>query len=307
MDLASPKMVPTAVQNSQMRRASRASIATALFLIILKAVTVFFTHSIAMLSSLIDSCQDLMTSTINLVAIHHATTPADDIHRFGHGKAQALGSLIQSIIILLASLFLLYKSINTLRQPASIDHLPMGITITLIALGLTITLVRYQTHVIKATGSLSIKADRAHYTGDILMNIGVLITMTLSYLFNVHFLDAIFGVGVAIYLLTIVYELIKESLAMLMDAELPADARTSLIQTILQSPTTPPLSAIYDIKTRQSGTNTIVQFTLHLPADTPLSLIQQTTDQINAHLHQSHPTIETIILVAPDKTPTSLV
>ena len=75
-------------KNKLMIGASIASVATATTLIITKAVAVLMTGSIAILASLFDSIQDLMTSGINFLTIRHSLQPADKKHRFGHGKAQ---------------------------------------------------------------------------------------------------------------------------------------------------------------------------------------------------------------------------
>ena len=97
-------------QNTLMKWASFASVSTAFFLVILKFWAYIVTGSMAILSSLLDSAQDMLTSLVNLFAIKHAIEPADAHHRFGHGKAQALGSLGQSIIIALAGFFLILES-----------------------------------------------------------------------------------------------------------------------------------------------------------------------------------------------------
>ena len=67
-----------------------ASVATATTLIFMKTIAFFMTGSIAILASLFDSVQDLMTSAINFFTVRHSLQPADKKHRFGHGKAQGI-------------------------------------------------------------------------------------------------------------------------------------------------------------------------------------------------------------------------
>ena len=73
-----------------MRMASIASMSVATLLIVGKAAAWLATDSVAMLSSLIDSSLDLLSSMITFLAIRQALQPADAEHRFGHGKAEAL-------------------------------------------------------------------------------------------------------------------------------------------------------------------------------------------------------------------------
>ena len=83
-----------------MRQATYAAVAVAVTLVVIKAVAVYMTGSVAMLGTLFDSLLDGAASLLNLVAVRHALTPADDEHRFGHGKAEALAGMGQSIFIL---------------------------------------------------------------------------------------------------------------------------------------------------------------------------------------------------------------
>ena len=76
-----------------MRLATYASVATATVLAILKLVAWVMTDSVSLLSTLIDSLLDVAASLVTLFAIRQALTPADNEHRFGHGKAEPLASL----------------------------------------------------------------------------------------------------------------------------------------------------------------------------------------------------------------------
>ena len=163
--------------NRLMKQASYASLAMAISLIILKAIAFFITGSMAILSGLFDSVQDLMTASVNMLAIRQATEPDDKHHRFGHGKAQAIGSLVQACIIFMAGTFLMIEAIKRFLNPEPLERLGWGVVVTVIAVMATLALVKFQTYVVHKTNSLSIHADKAHYTGDVMMNIGILLSM----------------------------------------------------------------------------------------------------------------------------------
>ena len=247
--------------NKLMKQAGLASVTVALTLIILKTVTFLITGSVAILSSLFDSTQDLLTSGVNMVAIHHATEPADREHRFGHGKAQGIGSLIQAVIIAIASAFLMIESIRRFCNPEPLEKVSLGLIITIVAIMMTFFLIRFQSYVIRETKSLSIGADRAHYTGDIMMNIGVIISLICSYYLGWEKVDSVFGISVSLYLFVVVYQILKDSFSMLMDKEMPEEFRKN-IHDIARS--FPEVTLIHDLKTRQSGSHAFVQFSIHL-------------------------------------------
>ena len=281
-----------------MRWVSLASLSVAFTLIILKGLAFLWTGSVAILSGLFDSVQDLMTSAVNMIAVHQATAPADKEHRFGHGKAQAVGSLIQACIIASAAFFLMIEAIERFNNPKTLERIGAGIWVTVTALILTIILVRVQAYVVKKTGSLSIKADQAHYNGDILMNIGILISMAGSYYFNYTRLDALFGMGVSLYLCFVVYQVIKESIKMLMDSEMPEEFREQ-IKEIAHS--FPAVIKVHDLKTRQSGSNVFVQFCVHFEETMTLRQAHDISDMIEDRIKEKFPDTEIIIHQEPER------
>lgn len=282
--------------NRLMKAAGIASMATALGLIVLKLVTFLLTGSMAILSSLFDSIQDSMTSTVNMIAIRHAIEPADKEHRFGHGKAQALGGVSQAFIIAVASLFLLKESCSRLFNPQPLTEIGLGLFITVLALIATLILIRFQKYVIKKTNSLSIKADMAHYTGDILMNIGVIVSMTTAYYLGWTFIDALFGIGVAVYLFVVVYHITKESFKMLMDTEMPESFRRKIKDIVTSYPE---VKEIHDLKTRLSGDCVFIQFCIHLDKKMTLEQAHDITDKIEAKIIEKVPTAQVIIHIEP--------
>lgn len=281
-----------------MKQAGYTSVSVAIFLVLLKTVTFVLTGSVAILSSLFDSVQDMMTSAVNMIAIRQAVNPADKEHRFGHGKAQAIGSLIQSFIIAAAGLFLLLESVERFCRPRPLHQICIGLIIMTVAVIATIILVRFQSYVIRRTQSLSIRADRAHYAGDILMNVGVMVSMVLTYLTGWTRWDSLFGCGVAGYLFIVVYQIIRESLGMLMDTEMSDDFRKQ-IEAVARSFSS--VKGIRDLRTRQSGSNAFVQFCIILDDSLTLRQAHDITDQIEDKIKERFPDTEIIIHPEPQR------
>lgn len=211
-----------------MLQASYTSIGVTIVLLTLKFLAFISTNSVAVLSSLFDSIQDLMTSGINFLAVHHSVTPADKEHRFGHGKAQAIGGLFQAIIIFISALILMFQSCQHIQNPQVPDVFSLGTVLLIISIILTLLLLKFQRYVIKKTNSISIRADMAHYTGDIGMNLGVIASLVASTLFDIYWLDILFGIGVGLYLCKVTWEIAKEAMGILMDQELPESIQNQI-------------------------------------------------------------------------------
>ena len=110
-----------------MRRATYASVAVATVLIAAKIVAWVLTDSVSVLSSLLDSLLDVAASLVNLVAVRHALEPADDEHRFGHGKAEAVAGLVQSAFIAGSALLLFSEAVHRLWSPVPVENGAVGI------------------------------------------------------------------------------------------------------------------------------------------------------------------------------------
>ena len=277
---------------------SIASLATTGLLLLLKAVAFVGTGSIAILSSLFDSVQDFMTSLINMVAVYQAVQPADKGHRFGHGKAQGIGALLQAFIIAVSAVLLLIESATHLLKKDPIQHIGLGIWIILTSMLLTIILVLFQNYVVRQTASVSIKADRAHYAGDTLMNLGVLLSLVATKFLGWSWIDGAFGILVAIYLFYTVWYIMKETCALLMDSELAPAIRQDIRQIVLA---TPKVKALSDLRTREGGNQKFVQFNVQFSGKESLRAAHNTLDQLEAKIKAKYPDMDVIIHAEPWK------
>ena len=245
-----------------MKRATYASVLVASILIIIKLFAWFITGSVSVLSSLIDSSLDLMASIFNMIAVRHSLLPADDIHRFGHGKAEPLAGLGQAAFITGSSVFLCIEAIHRIINPEEIEKGGVAIVVMLISMMLSIILILYQRHVVMRTESLAIGADSIHYLNDVGINLGVIIAVILSVWFDWTYADPIFALGIAVIILYSVWKIARLSLDQLMDSELP-DAQRTRIQCLAESH--PQVHNVHDLRTRKSGQNKFIQ--LHIVID----------------------------------------
>jgi ferrous-iron efflux pump FieF len=103
-----PKPISTASTEDArlLRLATSASMLVATLLIVAKAFAFFATGAVSLLASLVDSLIDAAASLLNFLAVRYALAPADREHRFGHGKAESLAALLQSVLILGSSFYL---------------------------------------------------------------------------------------------------------------------------------------------------------------------------------------------------------
>ena len=280
---------------SLIRWATYASVSVAVFLITIKLIAWGRSDSVSLLATLVDSVLDAFASIINLIAVRHALTPADKEHRFGHGKAEALAGLSQSLFIAGSSLFLLLEAAQTFLNPAEIKHAFSGIAVMAISIIATLGLVSFQHYVIKKTRSVAIRADALHYKSDILVNCAVILALWLSTM-GLNIFDPIIGGLIACYILYSVWSIVSISLDQLMDRELSDEVRAKIKQLVLAHPQS---RGIHDLRTRHSGTMTFIQFHLEIEDDLTLVHAHNVSDEIELELLKIYPDSEIIIHIDP--------
>jgi ferrous-iron efflux pump FieF len=286
------EMLSSATRERLMRRATYASVGAASLLILAKLGAWLSTDSISMLSTLVDSLLDAAASLVNLLAVCHALAPADAEHRFGHGKAEALASLVQSAFIGGSALFLMFAAGARLLSPVLPRHSNLGLMVMALSVAVTLVLVAYQRHVIRHTSSLAISADSLHYQGDIMINLGVAASLWLTSRLHWPWLDPLFGIGVALYLVYTVAGIGRQALDMLMDRELPEADRHHIAELARGHPE---VVDVHDIRTRASGARAFIQ--LHLELDGAMSLRQahRVADGVMNRIQGAFPQAEVLI------------
>ena len=274
-----------------LKLASVASVITAGFLIVAKLIAWYMTGSISLLASLVDSVMDSIASLINLFAIRYSLQPADEQHRFGHGKAEPLAGLAQAAFIAGSAVFLIFHAIDRLRYGHAIEQIGIGIGVMILAIFLTLVLLAIQRYVIRKTDSTAIRADSLHYLTDLLTNMSILLALYLSTL-GWEWADPVFAIGVAIYIFYSAFQIGHEAFQQLMDRELPDEILEQIQATAMSHPE---VTGTHETRTRQSGQTRFVQLHLELNENMSLKRAHEIADQVEAEIMAFLPGAEVII------------
>lgn len=283
-------------QSFLMRSGAWASVSVAIILSILKLVAWKQSDSVSLFSSLLDSILDGMASIVNLLAVHWALKPADDDHRFGHGKVENLAGLVQSGFIGASALFLFYESIERFFNPREIENSNWALAVMGVSVVLTIFLVLYQKYVIKHTESAAIEADSLHYLTDLLTNVGTIVAILLATLMGLLWVDALFALLIAFYILKSAWEIGAESFQVLMDQEVETVKRDQMIQIILNHKE---VSSFHMLRTRRVGSQIFLQADLEMRGDMSLEEAHAVGDVIEEGLEEAFPGIDVTLHFDP--------
>jgi len=253
-----------AQETAKKTAAARLSIFVAAFLILLKAGTGLLTGSISVWASLLDSTTDLFASIVNLIVVYAAARPADQDHLYGHGKAESLGSLFQSIAIAGSGIFLITEAVHRLIGARETQSEGLGVLAMIVAIGVSLALASHLKRVARETESPAIKSDAAHYSIDVYTTGGALIALLATAITNWHAADPIISIIISIYILWSAVRVARESIDVLMDRYLGIDVDESVAR-IVKDFETQGVRGFHELRTRRSGSQKFID--LHLEVD----------------------------------------
>ena len=284
-----------ATSSSLNRSAAYASISMAGALVAIKGWAAWSTGSTAMLGSLADSGLDLVSSIATLAGVWVAGQPADDNHRFGHGKAEALSAMFQVVLIAFSALGLGVHAIDQLIHGGRTQAAGAGIVVSGVAIVGTLAVIGWQRHVIRRTGSLAISTDHIHYQADLLVNIAVIAALVLDQYVGFRLADPLFGLGIACWLGWGAWVASQEALIQLMDREWPEEKKARFLEVLSHHPQ---LRGVHDLRTRTAGNHDFVQFHVWVDGRMTVTEAHRVMDELEVKVLEEFPGVE--ILIHPD-------
>jgi ferrous-iron efflux pump FieF len=283
--------------NAATRLATTVAVSMALLLIVLKGHAWLQSGSVALLGSLADSFLDLVTSSIMFLAVRYASQPADEEHRFGHGKAEAVAALAQGGLTAASAMLLAYASVQRFIAGAPVQAPEEGIIVSLIAIVTTLILVLLQKRVIAKTASVAIEADHAHYQGDILLNGSVILALVLESYLHLRGADNLFGLAIAGVILVGGYRAARRAWDMLIDKSWADDNQQKLLALVMAHSE---VRHVHALRARTSGLDKFVDF--HIWVDPQLSVAEghRIAHEVEATLEAAFAHTDFLIHVEPD-------
>lgn len=243
--------------------AGAASVGMAALLVVLKLWALGQTGALSVAASLADSAMDLMMSLAAMAALIYAAKPADEDHAFGHTSAEDLAALGQALFILISAAVIAFAATQRLLDPnsAALQAQEHGILVMGLSVVLTLCLVVWQGYVARRTGSKVVAADRLHYLGDLLPNIGAIFSLWASASFGMGQIDSVVAIGAAVMLSLGAFRIGKGAFDALMDRRADPDVIAGIAAI---AETWPGVHGFHDLKTRTAGSRIFVHLHIEL-------------------------------------------
>lgn len=264
--------------------AAKLSILSNLILTSLKFIAGIITGSMSIVSEAIHSLSDLFASIVTFFSVLKSSKPADDDHPYGHGKYEDMSGFIEGMLIIFASLCIIYEAVRKIihNQPIETEN-TLGIAVMFLAVVMNFLISAYLFRVSKESNSISLYADGQHLRTDVYSSIGVLLGLIVIKLTGYYVLDSLIAIFVALFIFNTGYKIIKQTWMRLLDHSLPEE-EINKIKNIVSNFSPDVTLKEQSIKTRRTGPSIDIDLILQFKENTTLCECHKICDEIEKQI-----------------------
>lgn len=262
------------------------SIISNIILTVLKIIVGIISGSISIMSEAIHSLSDFLASVLTFFSVIKSSQPADEDHPYGHGKYEDMAGFIEGILIIIASIYIIYKSAKKIifGLPTDTEN-TLGIAVMLIATIMNFIVSSLLFKVAKESNSISLYADGQHLRTDVYSSFGVFLGLILIQSTGHAVLDPIIAILIAVLIYKTGYSLSKKAMMNLLDHSLPEKDIEQITQIVNQLSNSAVLKE-HSIKARQLGPTKDIDLILQFPADTTICECHKICDEIEKQIQK---------------------
>jgi len=278
---------------------ARLSIYSNTLLLVIKLAVGFFLGSISVLSEALHSGIDLLAAVIANYSVKKAGQPADDEHKFGHGKFENVSGTVEAFLILIAAIIILYKAVEkiVLGGRMETEFIGIGIIVMGISAAVNFYVSRRIMAVAKKAESIALEADAYHLTTDVYTSLGVFIGLVLIRLTGNSIFDPVMAIIVGIIILKASYDLTRRSVSGIMDVKL-SDTEEEIIKSIIHDHYSQ-YAEYHDLRSRMSGAERFVDLHLVVPKNQNVVDAHDFCDHLEKEIKEKIPNLSILIHIEP--------
>lgn len=266
--------------------------------VILKLIVGLFTGSVAILSEAIHSLLDLLASFIAFLSVRISSKPADKEHPYGHGKVENISGTIETLLIFVAGIWIIYECIHKIITPTPIKLPVLGILVMLLGALINFVVSRIVYRTAKNINSVAMKSNALHLLTDVYTSLGVALSLLIVHLTGWYILDPIIGIILACYIMIEAFKLMKEAFPPLLDARLSKEEEEQIIQ-IIESFKDEYIE-YHDFRTRRSGAEEYIDFHLVVASNKSIETVHDLCDRIEEKINNLFHQANILIHLEPE-------
>lgn len=279
-------------------RAALLSILSNTILVVFKLAVGIMMQSVSVISEAVHSGIDLMAAVIAWFSIRESGKPADDEHRFGHGKIENVAGTIEALLIFGAAVYIIIKAaMKIISGTVEVEALGSGAAVMALSAMANYFVSRHLLKVARRTDSVALEADAMHLRTDVYTSIGVLAGLIAIKLTGIHLLDPLVAIGVALIIIKAAYDLTRNAFFPILDVRLP-DAEEQIILDVLKGHPGKVLE-YHKLRTRKSGNIRQIDMHLLVPKGLTVGEAHSLSHEITRQIEKSLPDSQILVHIEP--------
>lgn len=272
------------------------SVIAAVFLTGFKLLIGLLTGSLGILSEALHSGLDLVAAVITYFSVKISDKPADDEHNYGHGKIENLSALIETFLLLITCVWIIYEAVDRIvNKNTHIEVTIWSYIVVISSIIIDINRSRMLSKAAKKHNSQALEADALHFSTDIWSSVVVLFGL-IGAQFGLHLADSVAAIAVALIVLFVSYRLGKRAIDVLLDSA-PKESK-NIVNQILEN--YPEVKKFHQVKIRTSGADTFIKFNIHVDPLISLKETHELCDKIEQEIKDLIPRSEVFIHAEPE-------
>lgn len=269
--------------------AAAASVGTAVVLVSLKIFLTWYTGSLGILSEALHSGLDMLAAIITLLSVRISDRPADADHTYGHGKVESFSAFIQTGLLLLTALYVIYEAFHRIFT-REVHIKPSLLAIGILGMMAIMDVIRSRAldKVARKYQSEALEADALHFSTDVWSTLVVMFGMAcawsgkrfdLEWLYYADPLAALFVAGVVIW---VAGQLGKRTMDALLDAA-PAGLQERIVGAVQD------LEGVLNaqrVRVRRAGRHHFVDITISVPRTATFEQVHAISDSVERRVEE---------------------
>lgn len=189
--------------------------------------------SLALISDALHNLSDVISVILAYLAHRIGLRPQTLKSTFGYKRAEILAAFINAITLIAISVYLMVEAGKRFLNPKEVDYLWMlGLGILgVIANGLSVIILHHNKE-----ENLNIRAAYLHLIGDALTSLAVVAGAVCIWLFQVYWIDPLVTVLIGIYIFVHTFQILKESVGILMQFAPQEIDQTEIVMVLQRIP-----------------------------------------------------------------------
>jgi cation diffusion facilitator family transporter len=279
------------------------SIIAAVVTIALKVGAYLLTGSVGLFSDAAESSVNLVAAVGAFLALGTAARPPDEEHAYGHTKAEYFSSALESVLIIVAAVWIAVTAIGRLLEPQPLENLGVGL-----AIGLVAATINGAVGVVLLRGgrrlrSAALRADGQHLLTDVWTSVGVVVGVFLVWLTGWLVLDPLIALLVAGNIVRIGVRLLNDTAHGLLDTALPPEEQEVI--TDIQSRYREEGIEFHALRTRNAGRRRFVSMHVLVPGKWSVKRGHDLSERIEMDITQALPMTTVFVHIEPLEDPVS--